>query len=68
MLTRSSTVSNKTLGDCAQKRISESPSDGDPERFDTDELTAVQESLNEIKGTMVKKKSDITEILLRNIV
>lgn len=29
---------------------------------DTDELTAIQESLNEIKGTMIKK-SDIEEIV-----
>lgn len=41
----------------------ESPPDGAPETVDTDELTAIQESLNEIKVTMVKK-SDIEEIVL----
>lgn len=61
--TRSSTVSDKTPGNYAKTSSRESPPDGAPETVDTDELTAIQESLNEIKVTMVKK-SDIEEIVL----
>lgn len=60
--TRSMTVLDKTPGNCAKKSSRESPLYGAPEMVDTDELTAIQESLNEIKGTMVKK-SDIEEIV-----